>query len=310
MLQEGYSFNLIWKKHADMPVATSAPSAVRIGDYVYVGGGYRKPGSRDNVQRYNISKNEWTLLPECPTIQHGLASLNKELVVIGGQHSNIATNTVYTFRDDTWNQLLPPMPNPRCLLSTTSHKDQIIIAAGGLTPTGEKGERILTDVVEIYKRGQWYTTKRLPFPLCSTNITIMDNTCYSLGHFTEFKSVLFSTLSSLIENAIPEDPTYSTVHPVKWDTLPCKHPLLHTAITEVSGLLTTIGGCDKDLVGTKLISTYDFHSDSWVKCKGAELPLSLYRPGVMKLDDDQVMVFGGEVKRQHFSSQMFIGQFE
>ncbi len=297
-----------------MPVARSAPSAVRIGDYVYVGGGYRKPGSRDNIQRYSISKDEWIFLPDCPTTQHGLASLNKELMVIGGKLSNITTNIVYTFRDGTWKQLLPPMPTPRYCLSIISHEEEIFIAAGGLTHTSEKGEKIRTDVVELCKRGQWYTTKRLPLPIDSMDMTIMDNTCYILGGCARYEKFLrftiVSTLSSLlIENAVPEDPTYSTVHPVKWDTFPCKHPLMCTALTEVSGLLTAIGGCDKDLVGTKLISTYDFHSDSWVKCKGAELPLSLYRPGVMKLDDNQVMVFGGEVQRQHFSSQVFIGRF-
>ncbi len=294
-----------------MPVARSAPSAVRIGGYVYVGGGNTKPGSRHNVQRYSISKNKWTLLPDCPTSQYGLASLNKELIVIGGKISNIVTNAVYTFRDGTWKELLPPMPTPRCLLSTTSHEDGIIIAAGGLLDTTAEGIISRTDVVEIYKLGQWYMSKRLPFPINSSSITIMDNICYSLGGSGRFqRSALFSTSSSLIENALPEDPAYSTVHPLKWDTFPCQHPLMCTTLTEVSGLLTAIGGYDKDLIGTKIISTYDFHSDSWVKCRGAELPLSLYRPGVMKLEDNQVMVFGGEVKRQHFSSQVFIGQLK
>ena len=295
-----------------MPVGTSVPSVVRIGDYVYVGGGYTKPGRRHNVQRYSTSKDEWTLLPHCPTSQHGLASLNKELVVIGGQFSSIATNTVYTFRDGTWKLLLPPMPTSRYLLSTISHEDQIIVAAGGVTYTTEKGEMIKTDVVEIYKLGQWYTTKRLPYPLHSTYITITNSTCYSLGGSAKYEEflrfTLFSTLSSLIENAEPEDPGYSILHSVKWDTFPSKHPLVCTALTEVSGQLISIGGSDEDLVGTKLISIYDFHSDSWVKSKGAELPLSLYSPGVMKLDDNQVMVFGGEFQRR-FSSQVFIGQF-
>ena len=293
-----------------MPVATSVPSAVRIGDYVYVGGGNTKPGNIHNVQRYSISQDEWTILPDCPTSKHGLASLNKELVVIGGKLSNITTTKVLTFRDSTWKQLLPPMLTPRYRLSTISHKDQIIIAAGGVTHTTEKGEKIKTDVVEIYKLGKWYTTKRLPCPISSPYFTILDDTCYILGNFERSSSTLYSTLSSLKDNAEPEDPTYSTVHSVKWDTLLCKHPLLGTAITEVSGHLTTIGGCDKDLVGTKLISTYNFHSDSWVKCKGAELPSFLLRSGVMKLDANQVMVFGGEVQRQHFSLQVFIGQFQ
>ncbi len=296
-----------------MPVARSAPSAVRIGDYVYVGGGFHKPGSRSNVLRYSISKDEWKLLPDCPTSKHGLASLNKELVVIGGKLSNITTSTVYTFRDGTWKQLLPPMPTPRYRLSIISHEDETIIAAGGVTHTTEKGEKIMTDVVEIYKLGQWYTTKRLPCPISSPYFTIKDNTCYISGYFerSSFQNPTFSsTVSSLVENVVPEDPGYYTVHSDKWDTFLCKHPLMCTALTEVYGQLTTIGGCDEDHIGTKLISTYDFHSGSWVKCKGAELQLSLLRPGVIKLDDNRVMVFGGEVKRQHFSLQVFIGQFE
>ena len=229
-------FNVTWKKHA---VAKSAPSAVRIGDYVYVGGGYAKRSSTHNVQRYSISKDEWTLLPDCPTIQYGLASLNKELMVIGGHLHGVATNTVYTFRDGSWKHILPPMPTPRYLLSTTSHEDKIIIAAGGTTYITPNGEFLKTDDVEIYQLGKWYMTKRLPFPLGSSSITIMDSTCYIFGDFSKssyLKSTVFSTLSSLIENAEPEDPRYSTVHPVKWDTFPCQHPLLGTAILEVSGL--------------------------------------------------------------------------
>ena len=61
--------------------------------------------------------------------------------------------------------------------------------------------------------------------------------------------------------------------------------------------------------GTKIISTYDFQSNSWVECKGAELPLAIYNTGVVKLTDDEVMVIGGGYKNQTFSTKVYIGKF-
>ena len=95
--------------------------------------------------------------------------------MIGGHLHGVATNTVYTFRDGTWKQIIPPIPTPRYLLSTTSHEDRIIIAAGGITHVTPKGEVSGTDVVEIYKLGQWFTTKRLQFLLHSLSSTIMEH---------------------------------------------------------------------------------------------------------------------------------------
>ena len=84
-----------------------------------------------------------------------------------------------------------------------------LIAAGGVSHTTENGEKIMTDVVEIYKLGQWYSTKRLPCPMSSPYFTITDNTCYILGYFERssfHNPTFFSTLSPLDENAVPEDP--------------------------------------------------------------------------------------------------------
>ena len=61
--------------------------------------------------------------------------------------------------------------------------------------------------------------------------------------------------------------------------------------------------------GTKIISVYDFQSNSWVECKGAELPPAIYNTGVVKLADDEVMVVGGGYKDQTFSAKVYIGKF-
>ena len=49
-------------------------------------------------------------------------------------------------------------------------------------------------------------------------------------------------------------------------------------------LVTTGGSCDAVVRrGTKFISIYDIATDMWLECQGAQLPVPLYRPGVVKL---------------------------
>ena len=61
--------------------------------------------------------------------------------------------------------------------------------------------------------------------------------------------------------------------------------------------------------GSKFISTYDFATDTWVECKGAELPLALYRPGLVNLGNNKVMLIIGQPRSQQFSKVVFIGSY-
>ena len=307
-----------WRRCADIPVATSAPQIVRIADYVYAGGGYRDRLEAHTIFKYSISQDTWTPLPHCPTICYGLASLDKELVVIGGISHVKPTNIAYTFKEDTWKKILPPMPTPRFLLSTLSHEDRIIIAAGGVLHTESNGVKLRTDIVEIYiKDKQWYNTRGLPFVSESLSATTVDDKCYLLGGtgYTAKESciTLYATLSSLLGNAEPVDSKYSIPKiPITWKKLLGLYPLPASGIVEVDGRLTAMGGAHWNHVmnyeGTKFISTYDFQTDSWVECKGAQLPLAVSRPGLVKLGHNKVMVIGGETKSRQFCSHAFIGE--
>ena len=115
-----------------MPVTVAGPPVVKIGDSVYVGCGVRKAADELTIFEYSITRDTWSHLPDCPTYHHGLATLDDELLVIGGKISE-ATNVVYTFRDETWQEVLPPMPTPRYSLSTLTYENRVIIAAGGTT---------------------------------------------------------------------------------------------------------------------------------------------------------------------------------
>ena len=288
---------------------------MKIGDNVYVGDGLRKDGDTSGIFKYSLTHDTWSRLPDCPTYQHGLATLDEELIVIGGHADGVASNLVYTFRNDKWQQVLPPMPTSRFNLSAASYENKLIIAAGGTLMVSINGEFTHTDRVEIYKKDDcWYSTKRLPFTLSQFTTQMMGDTCYTLGGTAttpdDSSTALYASVSSLLTNAVPADTKYTTPQiPITWKRLQDKHPLTFPSLVELDGRLVVMGGSvgQKQRHGSKFISTYDFTTDTWVEYKGAELPLALYRPGLVNLGNNKVMLIGGQPRSQQFSQVAFIG---
>ena len=281
----------------------SAPQMVKIEDCVYVGGGMKKEDDK-KVLLFNIGEETWTALPPCPTVQQGLTTLDSELVAVGGKIEDVDVNTVYTFRSNTWTEVLPPMPTPRSFLSAVSHHNRIIIAAGGCAGLDRKGTFKKIDKVEIYiKESQtWFTASPLPFGLGAFSMRIISDECYILGgsgtNVTAF-TVLHVAVPSLLNN-------------LPWKQLQEPHPLSLASPVELDRRLVTMGGSPEPIQrrGTKHISMYDFATDTWQVCKNGTLPVPLYRAGVVKLDSNQVMIVGGQPKIQHFSAAVYIGTYE
>ena len=308
-----------WRRCADSPVSNSMSPIVKLGDDVFVGCGLRKPTDSHAIYKYSISGDTWSQLPDCPTFHHGLATFNNELLVVGGlaRRGNMgATNAVYTLRDDTWQQILPHLPTPRYFLSTLTHKlrEEIVIAAGGTRHFKSDGEFVLTDVVEIYFAEQWHSTKCLPFPLSSFSMCISADTCYTLGGTTDnYNSsiTLYSSISSLVESAIPVLEYATPKISLKWKRLRDKHPLTLPSVVDMDGELIAMGGSveQERRQGTKVISMYSSSRHCWAECSSAELPLAVYRPGLVNLGNNEVMVVGGQPKSQAFSNVAYIGSY-
>ena len=321
IMQNKRIIKIKWQRCTDSPVTNAIPQTVKIDDNVYVGHGLRKRNEDQTVFKYSLTQDTWSRLPPCPTNHYGFASLDEELILVGGNFRGSRhqpTNAVYIFRDNTWRQDLLPMPTPRNHLSTASYANKLIIAAGGVIRTGSNEEKIFTDKVELYKKdtSSWYTTKRLPFKLTQFNIQMVGDKCYTLGGttdtFNQSSTAVFATVSSLIENAIPVDSTNHTPQiSATWEKLKDEHPLTHPSLVELGGRLVVMGGSidHQRRLGTRYISTYDFATDTWVECKGAELPLAVYRPGLVNLGNNQVMLIGGQPKSQRFSTVTFIGSY-
>ena len=321
MLQSSNQMNINWKRCADSPVSNSIPPVVKIGDDVYVGSGLRLREEGFAILKYSIINDSWSSLPDSQTYHHGLTVWDGELVVVGGvklSSGGIASNVLYTFRDNVLKEILPPMPTPRYSISSLSYKDMLILAAGGQTSRSSKGEVSVTDIVEIYKRDSncWCSTLRLPFPLIQFSTHLVGDTLYTLGgtsgNYSDVCTTLYTSVSSLLESAVPADGKHATPQiQTTWKKLRGVHPLTFCAPVELNERLVAMGGSvDQDnRQGSKFISTYDFATDTWMECSDNELPLSLYRPGLVSLGNNKFMLIGGQTQRKRFSKAVFIGSY-
>ena len=123
-----------------------------------------------------------------------------------------------------------------------------------------------------------------------------------------------TTLHISLSNFIKQVASATTMPEIKgeWKILKTEHPLMFSSIVELEGKLTAMGGSYDAVLrhGTRFTSSYDFAADMWVECEGAQLPVPLYRPGVVKLAGNKVMIIGGQPEMQQFSNEVYIGSYE
>ena len=112
--------------------------AIVIGDKVYVGGGYTPSPEIDYiVMVYSLASGSWSKLPPHKTRWFGMAAVNNQLILVGGNtemsyYTNKATG-ILAMRDKesrTWTCPFPEMPTPWYLQSVVSYQKWLVVAGG------------------------------------------------------------------------------------------------------------------------------------------------------------------------------------
>ena len=292
---------LQWKRCADMPIKVTRMQVVAIGEKVYTGGGLTETIENDTaVLMYDLTKDEWSRLPNHCVRLFALCQFQGNLITVGGEPR---TNRVYRYNEETqeWEEILTPMPTARYCLSVLTTAT-VIIACGG--KKGTANER-----VEVYssETSQWYTADPLPRPCClMTSVTIGSNV-FLLGGIgvnnEAIRSTFHADIAMLIERAVSpiQHPTTTSV----WKTLP-DTPLRWSAAATLSGSLLAVGGTDDN--GTVQPAVYVFtpFTNKWVRIQSGDLPAARYVATAVQLPNNRVMVVGGEDKDNKTSTN-FIG---
>ena len=117
-----------WKLGKDMPFdMTHHIQAVVIGDNVYFGGGYTiKSYNMGFVLVYELCTGLWTTLPCYKNWTFGMASMNNQLVLVGGKSISTERDTnilgAWDEESQTWTHPFPDLPTPRNESSVISYK--------------------------------------------------------------------------------------------------------------------------------------------------------------------------------------------
>ena len=253
--------------------------AVVVGDDIYVGGG------GGLVQNAGTVTGSWRTLPTDETDLFGMAAVNNQLVLVGGESTSTGEVTnvlvVWDKRSQTWTRPFPVMPTARELPSAISYKKWLVVAGGRDERVSPLSKVEILDTVS----GQWYEGSPLPTRCSSMSSAINGNMWYLSGGGSSQganKCVFSVCLDELLSQAVSQS-AGSTSSP--WQTLP-EPPLKCSTVLILNGALLTVGGVD-----SSSIHLYQPGRRSWVKVD--DLPDRRWEFACTVLPNGEMFVAGG-----------------
>ena len=265
---------------------SSAIQAVVIDNSVYVGGGYMHFVFREEinvVMVYSLLNRSWAKLPPYESQFFGMATVNDQLVVVGGRVSTSigggSTNVLGVWNKG-WTHPLPVMPTARYSPSVISYQQWVVVAGG----RDERSFHYSTvELLDTCSR-RWYEGSPLPSGCSGMSAAIIGNVWYLSGGYSsqgENRHVFSVCLDELISQAVSQ----STGAPSPWQTLP-ETPLVHSALLILNGALLAVGGFK-----SSAIHIYQPTSKSWVKV--GYLPTQRWHCACTVLPNGEIFVAGG-----------------
>ena len=159
---------LAWTALPPANLERTEVAAARIGDAVYVAGGFEEQSGRTTaaVERYDIRRRRWTRVRAMPVaLNHAAAVAYRGRVFVSGGYADASglrqpVNVLlrYNPRTNRWRRL-PSAPTPRAAHSAAVIRDRLYLA-GGANDTGDLRS------LEVYnfKRRRWRAGPSFPGP--------------------------------------------------------------------------------------------------------------------------------------------------
>ena len=267
---------------------TRGIQAVVIGSDVYVGGGYGQNAA--TVMVYSLQTGTWRTLPPYESRYFGMAVVNNQLVLVGGQSTSTHKKTnvlgLWDERSQTWTHPFPVMPTAQSSLSVISYQKWLVTAGGYVGRDSNSNKVELLDTLS----GQWYEGSSLPKVCSDMSSAISGNKWYLSRGYTSMaksnKHVFGVCLDVLISQAVSQSAgTTSPLTPSPWQTLP-ELPVTHSTALIIRGSLLTVGGR-----GSSAIHLYLPSRKIWVKV--GDLPTQRWLCACIVLPSGEIFVAGG-----------------
>ena len=293
------TIKLNWRQCPKAPQKMCRGSAAVDGSMAYF---HSWSSTSSSVHAYDLEKEVWSQMPECPHEYFTLAIVNGLLTAVGGWKSAKPTNTLLSLTGEgsrrKWSEHFPPIPTKRWLTAVVCSGRSLVVAGG---KGGDNDTRLSTVEVMDTESLQWFTASSLPHPLTEASATICGENLYLLGGFgesgTPTNSVFTCSLSALLQSCQPQSletsPKMSlSQEPRVWQKT-ADIPVNQSTCTTLCGQLLAVGGRDSDGKPTTAIHKYDPVKNSWTVISHMATPR--YSSLVAVLPGDKLMVVGSYI---------------
>ena len=295
------TIKLSWKRCATAPQSMARGSVAVDVDVVY----FR---SRENniVYAYDSSKEEWSKLPDCPTIGSGLVVVKGLLTAVGGKQSGSYTNILLslTKKQKKWTVHYPPMPSKRWGTAVVCSGRSLVVAGGRVSWT-----HMLT-VVEVMdiETHHWFTVRSLPHPLSDASAIICGEKLCLVRDEEQKTLVLTCSMDTLLQS-LPYAHCRGRPESIHiWETIAPIPVHLSTCISHC-GRLVAVGGYDLSTKQrTTAIHAYNRVTNSWEVI--SHMLIARMFSLVAPIPGNRLMVVGGERKDFEYTDAVEISTSE
>lgn len=291
---------------------TNAPAEMERGSsVVHDGVAYFNPAGSQDVFAYTPN-NEcvWSPLKAKPCQRRfGLVVVNHYLTAVGGESPSgpnwEATNCIFSFKGNTWEECYRPMPTKRLYPGVVCFREYLVAAGGG-----ERWGGRCVDVVEVLDTETllWYTACSLPDPVTDMMAIALGTNLFFVGGFRGSgssihvcRTVLRCGKEDLLNSCIISSPSQQSPNKhtkVRYDTV-ADIPAYNTSCVKMFGWLLAIGGSTDFGVGlfsaTNAVYRYDPDSNSWPIV--GHLPTARHSSLVVAIGNSIVVVGGRTLPR-------------
>ena len=275
-------------------------SATVINNSVYVTGGWcpNDTSNINNVYKYELDNNQWSVLPPLQQCYGIPVNINDELTVIGGRHSTPPyklTALVTTYSDNRWNDTYPNLSVARLQPAVVPYHQYVIVAGG------QGDDDNVLDSIEVLDitKCHWMTVNtHLPVPMYGISATTCGDSFTTVGYDGAdvkcYREVFMTPVNELIQQQQQRQQTQQSLTSstdkdnTKWHQL-ADAPYWKTSLVPNTSPPVIIGGCTEgDTVND--ITIYDDTTNRWDKI--AALPINCALTTVAVINDS-IIVMGG-----------------
>ena len=274
-----------------------AAYATVINTTLYISGGVcPNDHDMDNVYKYELDKNQWSVLPPLQQYCGIPVNTDNQLTVIGGIYSTTLkpTTQVTTFTNNRWNNDTYPNLSVARVLPAVVPYHQYVIVAGGLVD-----DETVLDTIEVLNVSSCHwmiVNTHLPQPMCRISATVCADSFTIVGYhkadMKRYKGTFTIPIDEIIsqQQQTQQSLTSSTDKDnTKWHKL-ATAPYWYTALVPNTSPPVIIGGEDDQDNTVNDITMYDDTNNRWKKI--ASLPINCADTTVAVINDC-IIVMGG-----------------